>query len=258
MENSNKNSETKKVLLVEDDLDALEVCKTFLEDEDFKVLPARDGETALSLLKTEKFDMVILDIILPKTDGFSVFKSIRSGEATGNLPILVVSGRTGMADTFISCGADGFLPKPVEKETLIQEVKEIVKPKALLMADSHSLVEKITKIFSKQGYAVTTVTDETELIKTGKSRKYKCVVAHLSKINSEPKKFQETVSGFLNHKDPTLVIYSDSSVKGLETSNTVAIEAEITKWTRAGVKNFYDSRVSLRPLSALLMEWLPS
>jgi DNA-binding response OmpR family regulator len=252
-----KDQPPKRVLLVEDDSDLLDVSKAMLESGGFSVIPAEDGETAIKLLQRDKFDLVVLDIILPKLDGFSVFKSLRSASSTRNLPVLVVSGRSGMSDTFLSCGADGFLAKPVEKQDLVSAAKDLTRNKALLMTDSPHVTEKISRIFDKHGYDTKTVKDEAEMVRAGKSKKYKCVIAHLAHIISSPEKFKETVESLLSYKEPTLIVYSDSSVKGLETSSTVAIEDEMTKWTRAGVKNFYDPRIIRRPLNLTLQEWLP-
>lgn len=248
----------KKVLIIEDDPEVLEVSSAMLSTAGFTVVPSPDGETALYNLKNDKFDLVVLDIILPKIDGFSVYKTLRSNSNTSNIPVLVVSGRSGMADTFMSCGADGFLAKPVEKDSFIAEAKRLTRNKALLLTDSHHVVEKISRIFEKYDYDVNTVENETSMLAKGKTSKYKCIIAHLSCVSSAPDKFKEIVENLLSYKNPALILYSDSSVKGLEKNSTVAIEEVITTWTRAGVRNFYDSRVVLRPLTVTLKEWLPA
>lgn len=257
MEKSPKTKDIKRILLVEDDPEVLEVCRAMLETSGFFVFPSLDGETALDVLKREKFDLVILDIILPTMDGFSVFKKLRSDPDTCNIPVLIVSGRTGMRDTFLSFGADGFLSKPVEKGVLVAEAKNLMRNKTLLLTDSHHIKEKVSRIFEAYDYDVVTVENEDEMLKTGKAAKYKCVVAHLACVESAPEKFKNVISNFLSYKDPVLVLYSDSSVKGLEQNNTVAIQDLITKWKRAGMDNFYDSRVNLQTMSAALKEWLP-
>jgi CheY-like chemotaxis protein len=257
MNGKEKSSKPKKVLIVEDEPNLLDFMKIILESAGFTAIPALDGEKALEILKKDPVDLVVLDIILPKIDGFSVFKYLRADIKTHNIPVLVVSGRSAMKDTFLSLGADGFLAKPMENDILIQEAKNLTKDKALLLTESPHVIDKISRIFEKYDYDVDVAGDEPGMLQTGKKSKYKCIVAHLACLRSEPAKFKDTVANLLSYKDPSLVLYSDSSVKGLERDNTVAIEEEITKWKRAGVKNFYDSRVVRKPLSLALKEWLP-
>lgn len=252
-----KTSAGKKILLVEDDREILMLLKTILEDSGFLVVPSYDGETALELLKKDKFDLVSLDIILPNLDGFAILKTIRSTTLTRNLPVLVVSGRSAMAATFMACGADGFIEKPLELKVFVSEVKNLTRDKALLVTDSHSLPEKISKIFEKFDYDVLSVENENEMVKMGKLAKYKCVLAHISCIETLPEKFRDIVANLLNYRDPTLIMLSDSDVKGLERDNAVAIEKEKVKWARAGVDKFYDSRITPSSLTSNLKTWLP-
>ncbi|MFA6636342.1 MAG: response regulator [Candidatus Omnitrophota bacterium] len=257
MNENTKNPTPKKVLIVEDEPDLLDLAKVMLESAGFSAVTALDGENALEILKKVPVDLVVLDIVLPKIDGFSVFKSLRADINTHNIPVLIVSGRSAMKDTFLSIGADGFLAKPMEKDLLLQEVKNLTRNKALLLTESTHIIDKISRIFAKYDYSIDVAGDESGMLETGKKSKYKCVIAHLACLKSEPAKFKDTVANLLSYKDPSLVLYSDSSVKGLEMNSTVAIEEEIIKWTRVGVKNFYDSRVIRKPLTIALKEWLP-
>ena len=217
---------------------------------------AQEGQEALDLVKEKRFDLILLDAVMPGVDGFSFLKVMRSDPGTRNVPILVVSGRSGMSDAFLSFGADGFVVKPMEPAVLIAEAAKFTKDRVLLLTGSPYIEEKISRMFKKENYDICAVETEEELQAKGKENRYKCVVAHLASISSFPEKFKKMVAGELMYKDPVLVLYSDSSVKGLENNNTVNIESEITKWTRAGVKYFYDPRVTIKPFSSLLMSWV--
>jgi CheY-like chemotaxis protein len=246
----------KSVLVVDDELDILRAASFVLGKAGYEVSTAQEGQEALDLVKEKRFDLILLDVVMPGLDGFSFLKVMRSDIATRNVPILVVSGRSGMSDTFLSFGADGFVVKPMEPAALITEAEKFTKDRVLLLTGSPFVGEKISRIFKRENYDICTAENEEELQAKGKESRYKCVVAHLASISSSPEKFKEMIAEKLMYKDPALVLYSDSSVKGLENNSTVNIEREITKWTRAGVKYFYDPRVTIKPFSYLLRSWV--
>lgn len=248
------DKKNKSVLLVDDEKDILEFFKVSLESSGFEVTSCQNGDRALELVKNKNFDLIILDLMMPGTDGFSVFKTLRSRAETVNVPVLIVSARAGMASSFLSIGADDFIAKPLESSTLIKKSKDLTRDKAILMADSPHVIQSVSKSLDKFAYIVDTVPDEESLVSQGKKNKYKSVIAHLSLIQSDPVKFRETIETELSFKNPSLIIYSDATVKGLETNDTVAIETEITRWKRAGVTVFYDSRTVLRPLGAVFKD----
>ncbi len=81
----------KKLLLIEDDKMISSMYKTRLEQEKITVLQAEDGNQGINLAINEKPDLIILDIILPQIDGFSVLQQLRSNESTKNIPIIILS-----------------------------------------------------------------------------------------------------------------------------------------------------------------------
>jgi CheY-like chemotaxis protein len=251
-----EDSKRKKILIVDDEPDILKTASFILDKAGYDVVTAGDGTEAIAAVKKEKFDLILLDVVMPGVDGFSFLKMIRSDPGTKDVPILVVSGRPGMAGTFMSFGADGFIVKPMDPVTLVAEADRYTKHRAMLMTESPFLTEKISKIFKKEDHEVCVVPNESELKQKGGENRYRCVVAHLACVDSDPEKFREMVVGSLMFKDPALVIYSDSSVHGLENNNTVAIGEESAKWARAGVKKFYDPRTVIQPLSSVLRSWV--
>ena len=85
--------QNKKILLVEDDKNIREMYQMKLEMEGYEVITADDGKDALELIKKEKLDLVLLDILLPKKDGFEVLEEVRQSkdEKIKNIPIIIVS-----------------------------------------------------------------------------------------------------------------------------------------------------------------------
>lgn len=116
-----------KILLVEDD-DALRfIVKDNLEQNNYLVDVAENGEIALSLFKQEKYDLIILDVMLPKIDGFQVAKTIR--KINEQVPIIFLTARSMTEDkiTALTLGADDYIPKPFSMEELLLKIKIFLK-----------------------------------------------------------------------------------------------------------------------------------
>ena len=114
------------ILVVDDDDRIRALLAQFLRERDFRVSTAPDGQAALQLADPMQFDLVILDVMMPGLDGFSVTEKLREASQT---PILLLTARGEPADRIkgLSLGADDYLPKPFEPEELILRVQAILR-----------------------------------------------------------------------------------------------------------------------------------
>lgn len=111
-----------KILIVEDDIDLSKIIKDFLINDKYEVRQAYDGNEGLDLAKSFNPDLIILDIMLPKTDGIEVCKSIRN---IANVPIIIISAKNSDYDKVLALGvgADDYLTKPFSIIELVARVK---------------------------------------------------------------------------------------------------------------------------------------
>ena len=118
----------KLVLLVEDNEDNRDIYTTLLRHVGYEVLEAVDGEHALQLVEQRTPDLVLLDISLPKLDGWQVARRLKSGELTSKVPIAALTAHAYQADREIaaSIGFDAYLAKPVEPRDVYACVKELI------------------------------------------------------------------------------------------------------------------------------------
>jgi two-component system, OmpR family, alkaline phosphatase synthesis response regulator PhoP len=118
-----------KILIVDDEKDILELVSYNLEKEGFKTAKAYDGEAALGMVRSEKPDMVILDLMLPKMNGLDVCKAIRRNPETANLPIIMLTAKGDEVDKIIGLeiGADDYVTKPFSVKELIARVRTIMR-----------------------------------------------------------------------------------------------------------------------------------
>jgi len=105
--------EKKKVLIVEDDVALRQALTEFLEADNFVVITASDGKEAVSLTKNNKPDIVLLDIILPKKDGFEVIKEIKADNEIKDIPIVLLTNLGSLSDIekALALGATTYLVK---------------------------------------------------------------------------------------------------------------------------------------------------
>jgi DNA-binding response OmpR family regulator len=113
-------------LLVEDESRIREIISDYFINEGFKVLEAEDGKQAMEVLETNNVDMLILDIMMPKLDGWSVCKRVRN---TSDVPIIILTAREEEEDKLLGyeLGADDYVTKPFSPKVLVAKVKTLLK-----------------------------------------------------------------------------------------------------------------------------------
>ncbi|MFH2013983.1 MAG: response regulator [Patescibacteria group bacterium] len=119
-----------KILFVEDEPSLQKAISEILTQEGHNVLTASDGEEGLSMSKEKDVDLILLDLILPKKDGFEVLKSLKEDEKTKDIPVIVLTNLEGTGDVekALSLGATTYLVKAnYELEDVLKTVKEHLK-----------------------------------------------------------------------------------------------------------------------------------
>ena len=116
-----------RVLIVEDEVRLAETLRDLLELERYTADICHDGESGLDNALSDIYDLVILDVMLPKKDGFSVLRALRQAGKT--VPVLMLSARSELADRVegLDCGADYYLTKPFEPKELLACVRMLTR-----------------------------------------------------------------------------------------------------------------------------------
>lgn len=120
--------QNKKILLVEDDTDILKTTTVFLESEGFKVIASIDGIEGLHKARTEKPDLIILDIMLPSLDGYKICRILKFDNNYKHIPIILFTARAQDTDKHLGkevC-ADAYITKPFEPKILIEKIKGLL------------------------------------------------------------------------------------------------------------------------------------
>ena len=114
-----------RILVVDDSPTELAVLSALFHNEGFQVVPARDGEEALEKLAGERFRMVLLDVVMPGENGFSLCRQIRANGEFGRVPIIMLTSKNQPSDRFwgLKQGATEYLTKPWNAADLLQTVR---------------------------------------------------------------------------------------------------------------------------------------
>jgi DNA-binding response OmpR family regulator len=126
-----------KILVIDDDPDILDAVSMILESQGYEVITARDGIEGLATLKAENPDLMILDLLMPKMDGFAVCKELQDPRwSKYKVPILILtsvreeaSRRRYELETGLELDVDDYVEKPMSPDVLLQRVSTLIKKK---------------------------------------------------------------------------------------------------------------------------------
>lgn len=118
------------ILLVEDNADNRDIYRTVLEHFGYDVVEAHDGEVGIRLARERRPDLILMDISIPKVDGWEATRRIKSDASTRSIPVIALTAHALEEDRERAreAGCDGYLAKPVEPRRVVQEVERFVGP----------------------------------------------------------------------------------------------------------------------------------
>jgi len=170
------------ILVVDDESTIREVVRRYLELENFRVIEADNGPLALHLLHQEQPDLIVLDIMLPGLDGFTITRSLRDPAgrahdtgmvAKGDIPIIMLTARTEEADRIagFELGTDDYVTKPFSPRELVMRIKAVLRRSAADAADQEKPVmfgdlrlEASTRTVTREGVQITLTAKEFDLL----------------------------------------------------------------------------------------------
>ncbi len=117
---------SKKILIVDDEVDLVETVRFPLEMEGYHVLVSYNGEDALNQARKENPDLILLDLMLPKLDGYKVCRLLKFDDRYKHIPILMLTAKTQEKDKALGMetGANEYITKPFEMDDLLKKVKK--------------------------------------------------------------------------------------------------------------------------------------
>ena len=131
MDNKIEKDSTSKILVVEDNQDNREMVVKILKFKGYRVVEAVDGQEAIEMAKKEKTDLILLDIYLPKMDGYEATKRLKADATLRNIPIIALTAHAmkGNMEEILAAGCDGYISKPIDIRELPIHIEHYLKHK---------------------------------------------------------------------------------------------------------------------------------
>ncbi len=143
-----------KILVVEDDLDIQELLKNFLQEAGYEIISVNDGVEAVSVFPTSQFDLVLLDVMLPKIDGFAVCELIRR---QSQVPIIMLTALSGEEEQIrgLDLQVDDYITKPFSMPILIRKIAAVLRRSSGSQGDGHRTIAYQSLVLDCDSYTAT-------------------------------------------------------------------------------------------------------
>lgn len=141
------------ILVVDDNKITTKLLRRYLESNGFEASEAYDGVDCLEKLKERKPNAVVLDVMMPRMDGYETVSNIKSNPETKDIPVVIVTALNDVANQLksIEAGSDDFLSKPIEEKLLVAKVR-LLSNLNLSQSKASKLEEILGKVISETGY----------------------------------------------------------------------------------------------------------
>lgn len=143
-----------KILIVEDDLDIQELLQNFLQEAGYEVSIANDGVEAVSLFSTAHYDLILLDVMLPKIDGFTVCELIRK---ESQIPIIMLTALSGEKEQIkgLDLQVDDYITKPFSMPVLVRKIAAVLRRSNMIPNQEHQTISYDNLILDFDSYEAT-------------------------------------------------------------------------------------------------------
>lgn len=162
-----------RILVVDDDKHIVRLVGSYLEKGGYQVLTAYDGATALRIIRAERPDLVVLDLMLPDQDGWELTRLVRSEASTASLPIIMLTAQVEDADKIVGLelGADDYVTKPFNPRELLARIRAVIRRSSDTPIQTHVReiaglrIDADRHLVTRDGHAIDVTPTEFELLR---------------------------------------------------------------------------------------------
>jgi DNA-binding response OmpR family regulator len=163
-----QNAPPHRILIVDDDKAIIRILRSYLEQAGYAVLTAYDGSSTLQILRSDKPDLLVLDLMLPDRDGWDITRLIRNDKNLSTTPIIMLTARVDDADKIIGLelGADDYITKPFNAREVVARVKALLRRVHLEQEDTSQILRVHDIYLDVDGHEVSVGGKAVELTRT--------------------------------------------------------------------------------------------
>ena len=220
----------KRILFVDDEKDLAEMAKRKLERFGYQVDVAHNGQEGIDVINKEDFDLVVTDVVMPVMDGFTFLKKLQKNKETSNIPVMVLTARANMEDSFRALGVHDFLVKPFDGQKLIEKIELIMSRSmgikqnmCVLIAGSVSDKSKeMVELFNQHGCEAENIAEPMDIIKIATQRRPDFILIDLLLQPCKSYELIKAIKSFTQLAESKILTYMDFDP--LESGNFRVIE----------------------------------
>lgn len=164
---------TKRILIVDDEEDLVEMAKRKLERNGYEVEVAYNGKQGIDKVRSDAFDLIVTDVVMPVMDGFTFYKMLKDDSKTSSIPVIILTARSNMEGSFRALGVDDFLAKPFDGGKLLDKIESFIREpeavkkhlKVFLTGEKPQTMREMEQILKDFGCKTAVIDDPFMLVK---------------------------------------------------------------------------------------------
>jgi len=206
-----------RILIVDGDIELSSLLRSRLEAVDYLVDCARNGNEAIDILKSEWVDLILMDVLLKGgLNGFQFFKKIKKKKEYADIPVIVQSSKVDMKKTFELLGAEGFFIKPYAIEVLLEEVKDILTKKIIVLGDADDTAKSIVNILSEYDMRVELLHNLSKFYYSAITHRYNLMVLQYKLKPNVTDRILSIIRGTSKNREVPVIIYLSGKASDLD------------------------------------------
>lgn len=209
-----------EILVVEDEPAVAEMIRFGLEGVGYKIVLAANGQEALSLAGERNPDLIISDILMPVMDGYALYKELKKNPATARIPVLILTARGKMEDSFRVMGVDDFIVKPLDVDVLLSKIESYFKKAAppkvknvLVIGGTSTMMQSMAAQLQQRGCVVDMTIYESEVLMKAMKLRPAIIFIEAATAHASAEEMVRTLRRFSQFNDAKILIYSYLSAK---------------------------------------------
>lgn len=248
-----------RILIVEGNLKMSAVLKARLEAMDYLVDRVSTVGKAMEILKTKWIDLIVMAVVLKGgTSGLQFLKEIKEKRAFAGIPVIVQSGKAAMKKTFETVGADAFFIKPYFVDLLLEEIRDILTKKILVLGDHDRVTKEIIKNLSGYDLEIDTVKGIDKFCARIILYRYSLIVLPYKIRNTIAEKLISVLRGSGKNRQVPIVVYLTTKKSSMGSKDTRKAQA-FKEWCgKIGACEFMDKSFSNKQFLSLTEKSLKS